>query len=119
MADLTKEGYLIELMDIKEKLKDFIGQINAGRSTYFKEIALKLRILYCSKSGSPPLIKTICDIFSFDIQVYISYSTKEKIEKGLLPASLADGLIFEQVNSVVSWFESAIPSPIMVNEQAI
>ena len=105
MANLTKKDYLRELVDIKEKLEDFMNLINKGRLTYYKEIALKLRILYCSKSGKPPLFTTICDIFDFDIKVFIRYSAREKVDKGLWPASLADGLVFEQINSVVSWFE--------------
>ena len=80
MANLTKKDYLRELVDIKEKLEDFMNLINKGRLTYYKEIALKLRILYCSKSGKPPLFTTICDIFDFDIKFNFNERSCGKIQ---------------------------------------
>jgi len=105
MATLTKEGYLAEFLDIREKLKDFLLFIGKGRNTYFKDVSLKLRILYCSKSGNKPLISEIEELFEFKMFVYIFFTIQEKVDKGLLSASLADGLVFEQTNSPVGWFE--------------
>lgn len=36
----------------------------------------------------------------------ITYSIQEQVRRGLLPSSLADGLVFEQNNVVTTWFES-------------
>ena len=105
MAKLTKAGYLKELLDIRDKLNDFLSNIKSGKRTYYKDVSIKLRILYCAKSGTEPLIKTISDLYDFDVLVSVNYSIQEKIYKGLLPASLGDKLAFEQINSVVTWFE--------------
>jgi len=102
---MTPEGYLAELKDIKQKLSDFLEMVNQGNLSYFKDISLKLRVLYCDKSGTLALLKVISNLFNFDIFVFVSYTIKERIEKGRLPASLADGLVFQQVNSVVRWLE--------------
>lgn len=105
MATLKKEDYLAELNDIKDKLTDFLNQIQSGKSTYFKDLSLKLRILYCDKSGTKALLKTIQQLYSFDAFVIVKHSLAEKVKKGRLPESLLEGLIFEQLNSVVGWFE--------------
>lgn len=105
MVTVTKEGYFEELLDIKNKLDDFIELINSGKTTYYKDIALKLRILYIYKSGTKSLIKTISELFNINFHVFIKLNMHEKIEKGLMPKSLGDGLVFEQINSVVGWFE--------------
>jgi hypothetical protein len=105
MFQRTKDEYFSELLDVREKLKDFIQNISAGKITYYKDISVKLRILYCSKSGTKPLFEIIQELFGFDVFVAISYSVQEQIEHGLIPKSLAEGLVFQQVNSVVMWFE--------------
>ena len=106
MATLTEDGYFNELIDIHDKLIDFIDNIDKGKETYFKEISLKLRILYIFKSGTNSLLKTICDILNIDVYVWIHLSMAEKIEKGIMPKSLGEGLVFEQLNSVITWFEN-------------
>jgi len=105
MAKLSDAGYLRELLDIRDKLTDFVGQVSSGKRSYYKDISAKLRILYCRKSSSDPLLKTISDKFNFDILAAIRYTIQEKVERGVYPASLAEGLVFEQINSVVTWFE--------------
>ncbi len=94
MANITPEGYLAELNDIKQKLSDFIEMVNKGNLSYFKDISLRLRVLYCDKSGTPALLKIISDLFRFDVVVFISYTIKEKVEMGRLPPSLAERLVF-------------------------
>ena len=105
MAKRTHEGYLTEMEDIRHKLFDFLELVGKGKVSYFKDIALKLRVLYFDKSGTPALLKVISDLFKFDIVVLISLTVKERVKKGQLPASLADGLAFEQVNSAIMWLE--------------
>ncbi|MCF6455166.1 hypothetical protein L1076_26665 [Vibrio sp. MMG022] len=103
---LTNEWYIQELLDIQNKLKDYMELMGQGKLTYYKDISLKLRLLFMYKSGTKSLIRTINELNDIEIKVYVSYSTKEQVEKGLLPASFLDGLAFEQVNSVIGWFES-------------
>ena len=105
MAKLTKEGYLKELLDVRDKLGDFLTNIKNGKRSYYKDVSLKLRILFFTKSGTEPLLKTISDLYDFDIFVAVNYSIQEKVDKGMLPASLVEKLTFEQINSVVTWFE--------------
>lgn len=105
MAKMTPEGYLEELKDINQKLSDFLGMVDKGNLSYFKDISLKLRVLYCDKSGTQSLLKVISDLFGFDVVVFVSYMIKEKVEMGRLPPSLAEGLNFSQKNSVVKWLE--------------
>jgi len=105
MAKRTREGYLAELLDVRAKLEDFLQQIGGGNLSYYKEIAIKLRILYCRKSGTNPLLMAIEDLYGFDTLVAVRWNMHEAIDRGLLPASLAEGLVFEQINSVVTWFE--------------
>lgn len=104
MAILTKENYLEELNDIKVKLKDFISKVEGGNFSYIKEIALKLRILYCNKSGTGPLLKTIMELYGFSINVVIHFSVEELVQKGMLSESLAQGLQ-KNINSPITWFE--------------
>ena len=105
MATRTPEGYLKELEDIKHKLSDFLEMVDQGKVSYFKDISLKLRVLYCDKSRTPALLKVITDLFKFDIFVHVSYTIAERVEKGQLPASFAEGLVFQQVNSAIMWLE--------------
>ncbi len=102
MATLTNEGYLTELLDIKEKLEDFVILISQGRATYFKDVALKLRILYCKKR---PLLKEIELRFLVQCMVAIKYSIEEQVARGMLPASLLDGLHFQVKCNASTWFE--------------
>jgi len=106
MASRSKESYLAELLDLRDKLKVFLAQIQEGKTAYYKEVSLKLRIMYCRKSGTAPLLSTIEDLYGFEVFVAITYSIQEQVRRGLLPASLADGLVFEQNNVVTTWFES-------------
>jgi hypothetical protein len=103
---LSKEDYFNELQDIKKKLKDFVKLIENGDLSYYKDLSLKLRIFYIYKSGTKSLLKTLSELYNFEVKVYISYSSSDKAKKDPKFKSLADALIFEQVNSVVSWFES-------------
>lgn len=105
MANITTEGYLAELKDINQKISDFLGMVDKGNLSYFKDISLKLRVLYCDKSGTQTLLKVISDLLGFDIVVFVSYTIKEKVEMGRLSPSLLDGLDFMQRNSVVKWLE--------------
>ena len=105
MAKLNLRGYLHELFDLRDKLKDFVERVGEGKRSYFKDIAIKLRILLCRKSRSNPLITEVERRLGMQVIVFITYSAQEQVERGLLPASLAENLIYEQVNSVVWWFE--------------
>lgn len=103
---LGKQDYLNELNDIRNKLTDFLQKINSGKSTYFKDLALKLRIIYCDKSGTKALIKTIEAEYDLKVNVVVKHSIAEHVRNGSLPESLSDGLIMDQLNSVVTWFQS-------------
>ena len=46
MVKRTKENYLSELIDLGEKLNTYISLIKNGKTSYYKEISIKLRILY-------------------------------------------------------------------------
>ncbi len=72
--------------------------------SYTRDMSTKLRILLIDKSGRKCLLREIKEILGIEILVAIKYSMKEKIARGLLPASLADGLVLNQTSSVVNWF---------------
>ena len=103
MADLSKEGYLEHLVDIRDKLNDFIELIDQGKLGYFKDISLKLRILYLKKSGTAPLLDTIEDLFDFEMTVWNSYSISEAIENGELPSTFPKPSM-EMHNGPLMWF---------------
>ena len=105
MAKLSASEYLRELFDLRDKLRDFVGHVADGKFTYYKEIALKLRILLCRKSRRDPLLTEIERRLNMRVVVEVRYTIEERVDKGLLPATLLNGLAFEQVNSVVTWFE--------------
>src|SRR4030095_14721677 len=105
MADLTLAGYLGELFDLRDKLRDFVARVGEGKTTYYKEIAIKLRILLCQKSRTEPLLSAVERQLVMQVVVAVRHSVQERIDKGLLPASLGEGLVFEQINSVATWFE--------------
>lgn len=106
MAKLTKEAYLSHLNDINSSLEDFLRFIDSGKTFYIRDISLKLRILYCKKSRTEPLVKKIQDLYGFIINVLVKYSIKTKVEKGVMSESLLNGLVVQQINSVNGWFES-------------
>lgn len=105
MTILEKEDYFDELRDIKSKLSDFLDQIRGGNLSYFKDLSLKLRILYCNKSGTKALLTTIQQLYGFNIFVLVKWSMTEKVKRGLLPQSILEGLAVEQINSVAGWFD--------------
>lgn len=105
MADLTLAGYLGELFDLRDKLRDFVARVGEGKTSYYKEIAIKLRILLCQKSRTEPLLSAVERQLGMQVVVAVRYSVQERIDKGLLPASSGEGLVFEQINSVATWFE--------------
>jgi hypothetical protein len=41
VANITPEGYLSELKNIKQKLSDFLDMVDKGNLSYFKDISLK------------------------------------------------------------------------------
>lgn len=105
MATLTKEGYLANLIHIREVLINELNHLNEKQDMFYvAEIAIKLRILYIDKSGTEALLKTIEKLYGFKINVLVGLSIEEQIKKGFLPESLSDGLIMNQINSVISWF---------------
>ena len=106
MATLTNEGYLGYLFDIGDKLTDFTILVEQqGKINHINTISTDLRILFIDKSGKKCLIKEIEEILNIKIFVAIKYSIQEKVTKGLLPASLAEGLRVNQTNSVATWFD--------------
>ena len=96
---------MVELFDLRDKLRDFTARIRAGDRTYFKEIAIKLRILLCRKSRCDPLITTIERELGLEVYVWVSYTMRELVARGRVPATLGQGMVFEQINSVVTWLE--------------
>ncbi|MFA7284733.1 MAG: hypothetical protein WC004_02840 [Candidatus Absconditabacterales bacterium] len=93
------------LVEIRDKLIDFLEKMDQGKLAYMKDIALKLRVLYFKKSGTEGLLKVVQNLFGFKIQVQVNYTYEEKVAKGLISKNLLQGLHMEQVNSPVSWFE--------------
>lgn len=103
-AILTKEGYLVSLMHIRDVLINELKNINEKQDTFYAaEIAIKLRILYLDMGGKA-LLKAIEELYGFKINVLVGLSIKEKIKRNLFPESFTDGLLMNQVNSVISWF---------------
>lgn len=101
MAKISNEGYLNQLKDIKDKLADFLSQVENGKTSYIDDISNKLRILYCFKSGRKSLIKTICDLFDLEIKVYVPFSAAEEIKTNKI---VTDGLTMQLTNSAATWF---------------
>jgi hypothetical protein len=103
-ATLIKEGYLANLIHIKDVLISELKHIDEKQNmSNVAEIAIKLRILYLDKGGKA-LLKTVEELYGFKINVLVGLSIEEKIKRNLLPESLANGLLIEQINSVISWF---------------
>ena len=98
MAERTKDDYLYELEEVRDKLVDYIDLMNQGKINYYKDAALKLRVLYCYKSGTPSLLKKVSDLFGFEFYVYIQISPQEL-------GIFKNPPIFEFNNSVLSWLD--------------
>lgn len=111
MANLTKEGYLHHLLDIKEKLHDFLQLVNNGKYTYIRDVCLKLRILYISKSREASLLESIQKEFDFKFSVFKSYSISEHIIRGTLPRDFPkpDTEIFTGVSRWFTQTDEMIP----------
>jgi hypothetical protein len=103
MAELQNEGYLNHLEDIHNKITDFIDLVNQGKISYLIDIALKIRLLYMDKSGSPALLKKIQEIYNIEIIVWVRPTIVELIEKGELPESLRPAMYFH--NPATRWLD--------------
>lgn len=103
MAELQNEGYLNHLEDIHNKINDFINLVNQGKTSYLIDIALKIRLLYMDKSGSPALLKKIQEIYNIEIIVWVRPTIVELIEKGELPESLRPAIYFH--NPATRWLD--------------
>ena len=109
MAELQKDGYIYELIDVKNKLKDFIELINKDKFSYFKEIAVKLRMLYSdvnrieksSDNTYKSLLKIISEFLNIEIKVYTkSYSLIQKFKDNNIPLP-----IFLVNSAAATWFD--------------
>jgi hypothetical protein len=107
MAKLTNTDYFSALIEIRNKLNEYLRLVDKGKIEFYKEIALKLRVLFCKKSGTQPLLKIISDNLGIEIVVGMEYSLLEAIDNGSLHKSLAEGLFFNQTNNTLSWFEKS------------
>ncbi|MBT4947118.1 MAG: hypothetical protein HON27_13240 [Candidatus Marinimicrobia bacterium] len=109
MATITDYGYLVQCDELLQKLKNDIKHIESGEATYFKDIALRLRVLLCDKSGTPALLKSVEKSYQFDIQVLIKYTIEEKAKMGFfkeeLSKKLETGVLLYTTNSAVTWFK--------------
>lgn len=105
MAKMTREGYLTVLKDTRNKLELDLENMEKGHLSYFKEVAIKLRVLLIDKSGSKSLLKRIFNEYGFDVIVSIKFSIKDKVRKGLLPKALGEGLVVGVINNVANWFK--------------
>lgn len=103
MSPKKVEADFSELAGIRERLKDLLQYVTAGKHSYYREIALTLQKLYCPKEDDP-LLKRAGDAFGFDILTAIHYSAQEEVELGLLPAELAGDTTLQRVNNVPTWF---------------
>ena len=107
MAEFQKNGYVYELLDIRNKLKDFIEHVNKGDVSFIKEIAIKLRLLYSDvnnveKKTQKSLFKIISGLFNIEISVYTkSTNTLQKLkDKGIpLPKMIIN-------SATATWFET-------------
>ena len=97
MASLTKDNYFAELLDIKEKISDFLVLIQNGKINYFKELSAKLRIFYCDKSGKSSFLKILQKNFLFEAFVLTSDLMDEFNKMSNLQFSLN--------NNAISWFD--------------
>ena len=107
MAEFQKNGYVYELLDIRNKLKDFIEHVNKGDVSFIKEIAIKLRLFYSNvnnveKKTQKSLFKIISNLFNIEISVYTkSTNTLQKLkDKGIpLPKMIIN-------SATATWFET-------------
>ena len=109
MGKRTPEGYLQELEEIASRLSDYLQKIDEGNVSYYKDLALKLRVLFLRKSRTPPLLETAFDLFNCDVMVAVMWSIREQIEKAGDPKGIRAGMLsalqYEQLNSAGTWLE--------------
>lgn len=112
MANLSSEGYVNHLKDIKIKLVNFLHEIDSGNLSYVIEIAAKLRILYMKKSGNEPLFCILMNKFNFTFQVCLSLTIEELMQKGIALGKFSeasrDSMTFSFNNHPVNWFDGVI-----------
>jgi hypothetical protein len=109
MGRRTPEGYLQELEEIASRLSDYLQKIDEGNASYYKDLALKLRVLLLRKSRTPPLLEIVFDLFQCDVLVAVMWSIREQIEKLGDPKGVRAGMLsalqYEQLNSARTWLE--------------
>jgi len=69
MASITKEDYFHHLMIIHDRLHEYVSKMQDGKLSYIIDAAQKLRILYMVKSKRNPLLKTLQELYGFDLMV--------------------------------------------------
>jgi len=106
MATLTKEDYLLELIDIALKLTDYSNLVKQGNDSYFKEMALKLRLLYIDKSRTKSLLRKVSGAHKLSILVWVIDTPEEQVAKGEMSPEMAASIILSLTNSVLTWFDS-------------
>lgn len=102
MANTTDQQYYNHLLDIKEKMEDFLSKVDNGKKTYLIDLALKMRILLIRKSGTNPLFQSIMEKFNFRLNVFFKESMIEAIKNGSLPSSLLDKMIISYSNNAMN-----------------
>lgn len=104
MANINDLGYLKELFEQRSKILDFLEMINQGRIEYYKELALKLRVLYIDKSRRKSLLRVISDRFAIDLYVWTRRALHDSVKNNQNTQEILKNVLFIQTNSVATWF---------------
>lgn len=95
MAKRNKHDYLNELKQNSQILSEFVAQVESGKTLYIRELAGKLRVIYCNKSGTKSLLESV--LSRFEIEFFVRVNTK------LLEHIVRSKSIFIYNNSSLSW----------------
>lgn len=104
MARLSREDYLEQLVDIHEKLEDFIGLMKIGKLTYIRDISIKLRILYCKRSGTDALIDKIQELYGIEVKVKVVKPIKQTLRENGFDEDFIKTMVISVSNTGFTWF---------------
>ncbi|MDP2923953.1 MAG: hypothetical protein Q8O30_09595 [Candidatus Omnitrophota bacterium] len=102
MVKLSEGECIDRLIDIKNKLSHFLHLVEVGNMTFFDNISLELRKLFCKKSGKDGFLVEIKNRFMLKISVYFPIPLIRRLPKGL-----AESMTHSFENPQIDWFKKS------------
>lgn len=99
MAKRNGSDFVFQLEEAASIMSDFLTEMDKGKHKYHKELAGKLRLIYCKKSGEKSLLDKV--LSSFGVQFYVN------VNINIVENMVSRNPILMLNNSALSWLSGA------------